>query len=205
MPKETIEVKKRKAAQSTCSFQDHILTLFETIHPLDRIPRAGYLLRGVPEPESVAAHSHFVSLLTLLFCDRYPDEFDTVKTLKMAITHDLSEATLMDIPMPTTDKYFKEAKENAEQAITEELLNVFSKDFAQLHRELLDARTPEARLVRGLDKAQMMIKIAMYEREGKGRLDEFWSNPRNFNDFNIRPVSDLFDTICKRAGRKRPH
>jgi len=58
--------------------------------------------------------------------------------------------------------------------------------------------------VRGLDKAQMMIKILMYEREGKGRLGEFWINPKNFADFGIAPVSDLFDAICAEAGRERP-
>ena len=38
------------------SFAHRVLRLFDTVHPLDRIPRAGYVLRGVPEPESVAAH-----------------------------------------------------------------------------------------------------------------------------------------------------
>ena len=50
----------------------------------------------------------------------------------------------------------------------------------------------------------MMIKILMYEREQKGRLDEFWLNPKNFADFGIQPISDLFDAICKDAGKPRP-
>ena len=54
---------------------DRIIALFEAIHPLDRVPRAGYLLRGVAEPESVAAHSHFVALMALLFAEAYPDRF----------------------------------------------------------------------------------------------------------------------------------
>ena len=63
------------------SFVARVIKLFELIHPLDRVPRAGYLLRGVPEPESVAAHTHFVSLLALLVLDEYPDLFDRDKTL----------------------------------------------------------------------------------------------------------------------------
>lgn len=186
------------------AFENRVLQLFETIHPLDRIARAGYVLRGVPEPESVAAHSHFVSLMTLLFVEEYPDLFDRDKALTMALTHDLCEAQLMDIPMPVADAHLGEMKDEAEQAITEKMFEGFSGKFARYHQEFLDASTPEARLVRGLDKAQMMIKIVMYEREGRGRLKEFWANPKNFADYGLKPVSDLFDAICADAGHARP-
>ena len=185
-------------------FHQRTLALFEVIHPLDRIARAGFVLRGVAEPESVAAHSHFVALMTLLFVEQYPDFFDRDKALATALIHDLSEAKLMDIPMPAADGYFKEAKAEAEQAVIEDILAAFPSKFAAWHREFLDASTPEARLVRGLDKAQMMVKIMMYEREGRGRLEEFWHNPRNFADFGLEPVSNLFNAICEHAGRQRP-
>ncbi|MDQ1256046.1 MAG: hypothetical protein QG656_642, partial [Candidatus Hydrogenedentes bacterium] len=61
-----------------------------------------------------------------------------------------------------------------------------------------------SKLVRGLDKAQMIIKVLFYEREHRGRLGEFWENPKNFNDYGCQPVSDLFDAICAAAGRARP-
>ncbi len=185
-------------------FEQRVIGLFEHIHPLDRIARAGYVLRGVTEPESVAAHSHFVTLLTLLCVDEYADQFDRERALTMALIHDLPEARLMDIPMPTGDGYLKEAKNHAEQAIIEDMLAWFPAHYAQYHQELLDASTPEARLVRGLDKAQMMMKILMYEREGRGRLQEFWNNPKNFEDYGIAPVAALFDALCAAAGRPRP-
>ncbi|MBI4556579.1 MAG: HD family hydrolase [Candidatus Hydrogenedentes bacterium] len=185
-------------------FPEHILELFQVIHPLDRIARAGYVLRGVPEPESVAAHSHFVALLTLLFVEEYPEQFNHEKALAMALIHDLSEARLMDIPMPSSMAYLREAKDAAEQAIIEELLQGFPRRFAEYHRELLAASSPEARLVRGLDKAQMMVKVLCYDREHRGYLDEFWKNPHNFNDFGVPSVSNLFDAICRHAGRPRP-
>ncbi len=59
-------------------------------------------------------------------------------------------------------------------------------------------------MLRGLDKAQMMIKILCYEAEHRGRLEEFWDNPKNFDDYGIEPVSELFDAICAKAGRPRP-
>jgi len=97
------------------TFSDRILALFHTLHPLDRVRRAGYVLRGVADPESVPAHSHYVSLLTLLFVEEYPDQFDREKAVAMALIHDLSEVKLMDIPMPYADAYLAEAKDRAHE------------------------------------------------------------------------------------------
>lgn len=186
-------------------FTDRVLDLFQIIHPLDRIPRAGYVLRGVPEPESVAAHSHFVALLALLFVEQFPGEYNRDRLLAMALVHDLAEARLMDIPMPYADAYLKEAKQHAEQSIAGHLLDGLPGELAALHTEFDAAETPEARLLRGLDKAQMMIKVWNYEREHRGCLDEFWENPKNFADYGIPPVSELFGAICERAGKVRPN
>jgi len=185
-------------------FSTRILDLFQAIHPLDRVPRSGYLLRGVADPESVAAHSHFVALLALLFVEEYPEQFDRDRVLAMALVHDLSEARIMDIPMPYADAYLSEAKDRAEQAILEDLLEGFPPRLAALHAEFAAADTPEARLMRGLDKAQMLLKILGYEREHRGCLAEFWENEKNFRDYGLACVSDLFDAICARAGKARP-
>jgi putative hydrolase of HD superfamily len=192
------------SGSGSSEFTVRILDLFQIIHPLDRIPRAGYVLRGVSEPESVAAHSHFVALLALLFVEQFPGVYNRDRLLAMALVHDLAESRLMDIPMPYADAYLKEAKQKAEQAITDDLLGGLPGNLAELHAEFDAAATPEARLLRGLDKAQMMIKVGCYEREHRGCLDEFWANPKNFADFDIEVVSELFDAICARAGKVRP-
>lgn len=191
------------ADASDADFAREVLTLFEAIHPLDRVPRAGFLLRGVAEPESVSAHAHFLAVMALLFCERFP-EYDKGKVLAMALVHDLPEARLMDIPMPYADAYISEAKHRAEQAIADDLFEHLPGKLAALHQEFADATTPEARLLRALDKAQMMVKVLCYEREHRGNMQEFWENPKNFNAFGIAAVSELFDAICRDAGRERP-
>lgn len=192
-------------APDTEQFTERVLTLFGQLHPLDRVARAGYVLRGVAEPESVAAHSHFVAVLALLYVEAFPGRWDRHRTLAMALTHDLAEAQLMDIPMPAVQGHLKKAKQAAEQSITDEMLAGLPGDLPALHREYAAAETPEARLLRGLDKAQMMIKIFHYQREGRGALEEFWANPANFNDYGVPEVSALFDALCAQAGRVRPH
>ena len=185
-------------------FAAQVLELFFKIHPLDRVPRAGFLLRGVPDPESVAAHSHFFALLALLYINAYPDKYDLGKTLSMALVHDLSEAQLMDIPMPVASAWLGKAKEEAEQGIFNTLFAAFPPTYTALHDEFLEGKSAEANLLRALDKAQMMLKVLAYERERRGRLDEFWEKPGNFDDRGIEPVSALFDAICRHAGKTRP-
>ncbi len=185
-------------------FAQKVLRLFLSIHPLDRVPRAGFLLRGVPEPESVSAHSHFLALLAMLYADAHPNTYDLGKLLSMALIHDLSEAQLMDIPMPVAEQWMGRAKEDAEKGVFDMLLAPFSPQYIALHDEFLAAQSPEARLLRALDKAQMMLKVVAYEREHRGYLEEFWQKPGNFNDYAIPEVSALFDAICEHAGRSRP-
>jgi len=186
------------------TFAEDILSLFWRIHSLDQVPRAGFLLRGVPNPESVSAHSHFLAVLALIFVQESPEEYDRGKVLAMALVHDLSEARLMDIPMPVSNAWLGEAKEKAEQGIFNDLFKSFPDYYTKLHDEFLEGKSNEARLLRALDKAQMMIKVLYYEKEHRGCLDEFWEKPGNFNDMGIAPVSALFDAICRKAGKRRP-
>jgi putative hydrolase of HD superfamily len=191
-------------ADPDASFEARIICFFESIHPLDRVPRAGWLLRGVPDPESVAAHSHSLALLTLFFVDQYPGRFDRDKTLTLALVHDLPEAFLMDIPMPVSDRHLGDAKKRAEESLFAALFSGFAPRYLEYFRELEARESPEARLVAGLDKAQMMLKVICYEKTRWGNLEEFWQNPANFRDYGLREVSAFFDAICNHAGRSKP-
>ncbi len=185
-------------------FCKRVLNFFKEIHPLDRVPRAGYLLRGVPCPETVSSHCHFLSLLALLVVEQYPGRWNVEKVLAMAILHDLAEAKMMDMPMPISQGYFTSEKTEAEQAVFDKLMEGFSDKFRVLHREFHEVSSPEAKLVRGLDKVQMMLKVVNYEREKRGDLTEFWENPKNFNDYGIDITRKLFEAICEYAGKKLP-
>ncbi|MNC98275.1 hypothetical protein D3C83_161850 [compost metagenome] len=59
-------------------------------------------------------------------------------------------------------------------------------------------------MVKASDKLQMMIKVLAYERTGRGNLEEFWQNPKNFRDMGLDAANAVYDRICQRAGRERP-
>ena len=94
---------------------DTLLDLLLEAQTLDRVPRMGFLLRGVSRPESVAEHSYHVALLVLLLAPRVP-EVDAARAVAMALLHDLAELRIGDLPR-TVARYFPTgAKETAETA-----------------------------------------------------------------------------------------
>ncbi|MBN2735929.1 MAG: HD domain-containing protein [Spirochaetales bacterium] len=188
----------------TEKFNHRVIELFDKIHCLDRIQRAGWVIRGVTEAESVAAHSHFLALLTLLFTEEFPGRWDSSKALAMALVHDLPEAVLMDIPAPASEAFLKEAKAKAENSIFRGLFEGLPEKLSACFQEYQEQKSPEARLVAALDKMQMMLKLGFYQKEGRGRLEEFWANPNNFKDYGITEVRQLFETLAREMGRKLP-
>jgi putative hydrolases of HD superfamily len=181
-----------------------IVRTLARLHPLARVPRAGWVLRGVTDPESVASHCHAVALLAQLVCDAWPGRFDAGRALAIALVHDCAEVVTMDIPMPAGDAAFREAKSRTERAAIASLFDGMPTRAAELFEEFERAETPEARLVRGLDKVQMMIRAACYEREGHAALGDFWANGRNFEDYGIEAVRVLFAEVARSAGRRIP-
>jgi 5'-deoxynucleotidase YfbR-like HD superfamily hydrolase len=122
----------------------------------------------------------------------------------MALIHDLPEARTMDVPMPVGGAEFRAAKAKEETAIFEDLFRGQDAEWRERFRRFQEGACAEARLVKGLDKVQMMIKVLGYEREGRGRLEEFWEYPDNFHDYGFTVVKDLFDAVFRAAGRKKP-
>jgi putative hydrolase of HD superfamily len=158
----------------------------------------------VTEPESVAAHSHAVALLVRLTCDAWPGRFDAERAMSIALVHDCAEVATMDIPMPAGDDAFRAAKSRTELAVFDSLFGGLPGRSSQRFAEFEAAETPEARLVRGLDKVQMMIRAACYRRESRGYLEDFWRNPKNFQDYGLAPVRELFAAVARFAGRRLP-
>ena len=179
-----------------------LLDLALEIQLLDRIPRAGYVLRGVDHPESVTEHSWHVLFLVWALGARLP-EVDTGKAVEIALVHDLAELRIGDLPR-TSARYFPEgAKKAAESAAMEEILAPLPERARELYAEYLEGTTPEARLVKACDKLQLMLKVTVYERWGTGALAEFWENPDNFPDGGFDVVKELFEELRRRREEAR--
>jgi len=174
-----------------------LLDLLLESQVLDRIPRSGYLLRGVAEPESISEHSFHVAFLVWALAARTPG-IDGARALEIALLHDLAEMRIGDLPR-TSAHYFPDgAKQAAESRAMADVLAPLPERARELYREYADAATPEARLVKACDKLQLMLKVAVYERWGTGALAEFWDNPDNFPDYGFAAVRELLDELRQR-------
>lgn len=176
---------------------EHLLDLLLESQLLDRIPRSGYVLRGVAHPESVTEHSWHVLFLVWAVGSRIP-EIDLGRAVEIALVHDLAELRIGDLPR-TSAHYFPEgAKKAAESAAMSDLLAPLPARALALYQEYQEGATPEARLVKACDKLQLMLKVSVYERWGTGALAEFWDNPDNFPDPAFAPVAELFAELRRR-------
>ena len=67
---------------------------------LDRLPRTGWALRGVPAPESIAGHALAVAHLVLTLAPEVEPPLRLDRALAMALVHDAPEAWTGDLPSP---------------------------------------------------------------------------------------------------------
>ncbi len=127
---------------------------------LKAVDRAGWKRVGVPRPESVAAHSWGVALLALLRC---PPDLDRHKLLAMAILHDLAEVRVGDLT--PYDGVTKEEKHRRERAAMDDLL-ADRPDLRAIWDEAEAGVSPEARLLKELDRADMGVQALLYGEAG---------------------------------------
>ena len=162
-----------------------LVDLFLETTTLKRMPRTGWLARGVPDVESVAEHSFGVAFVALALVDALghdarglPDHrtLDLQKVLVMALLHDLAEIRLTDLPVSAARLIPAEIKSRAEADAVESLLESLptARRWKDLWQESKERTSPEARLVRDADKLEMMIQCLRYEQAGSRGLDDFW-------------------------------
>ncbi len=137
-------------------------------------PRRGWVQRlKLSSVESVADHSYAVALLALYEAGRRG--YDVGKTLKLALVHDLEEAITGD--MTPLDKRGKSSfdriqhKRSAMDTILGRMPTRTRKQFRSIWADLLDVKSREARLVKDLDRLEMALQAAEYQRKGASGVD----------------------------------
>lgn len=144
------------------------MDLFFKLEELKKLKRKGWLLRGIPNPESVAEHSFLSAVLAMLLAD---DSLDKDKCIKMALIHDISECIIGDYTpydnITDEEKYKKEYEalkylfENTE----------VGKEIISLWKEFEENKTKEAQFVRSVDKLELAIQGCIYYKRYKDKID----------------------------------
>ena len=180
-----------------------LVDAFAAARGLKTLPRAGWVQRGVRAPESVADHSFRVALMTLLCAPACGENLDRDRALRMALVHDLAECVVGDIT--PRDGVSEEAKARMEREAMEGLTRALGRagdDVRALWEEYEGGVTAEARLVKDMDKLEMILQAQEYESEGdagaSGRLEEFFESTRG------RYRTALGAALSEEIERRRP-
>ncbi len=152
-----------------------ILQLHARLLTLKLLPRTGWLQRGVTDVESIAEHTFGVASLAMLVGDLLPN-IDRGRLLAIALLHDLAEALIGDLPASARRLFGVAAKQDAEQRALQELLHGLPQatEYMQLWTEYAEGGSREARLVKALDRLEMLSQALAYERAGHRAMAEFW-------------------------------
>jgi len=136
---------------------------------LKALPRAGWVRRGVPSPEAVAAHSWGVAWLVLAVA---PPELDRARALAYATLHDLAEVRVGDItpadgvsPADKSDRERRAMEGLSANLAAPHLLALWDAYERQVDRE--------ARFVRELDRLDMALQALAYHEAGAAGMHEF--------------------------------
>lgn len=165
---------------------DSVLRDFLT---LKKLRRTGWQLRGIRDGESIADHCFGVVYLTYFLSFLVSAKLDRNKAVSIAIIHEIGETRVGDIPYVTL-KYFenKDAMETmAINDVLEPLGGNVAKESLALFREFEDGSSLEGRFVKAIDKLEMLVTAAEYEKAGYSGLKDFWDNKTTFKAFEEFP------------------
>ena len=150
---------------------------------LKTIERTGWVRNNIPHPESVAEHSFRTGILAMLLAKEM--NVDPLKSIKMALIHDIGESIIGDI---VTERAGTKISENLAQSKKEKesraIKRIFSslseegEEYIKLFDEFEEDKTPEARFVKQLDKLEMAIQAYEYESKHGLDLEEFYTTAR---------------------------
>lgn len=158
------------------------VAFIEESEKLKSVVRTAWTSKG--RRESTAEHSWRLALLVGVLSDSFP-ELDLSKMLMMSLIHDIGEIYEGDISAASRPD--KEAKYAAEYQAARSVFAILPEPQAgrmmELWMEYNDASTPEAKLVKALDKAETILQ----HNQGE--------NPPDFNyRFNLEYGKEYFES-----------
>lgn len=147
-------------------------------------------------PESVADHSFGCAVLAMCLSDLRG--LDTEKLMRLALLHDLHEALIGDYDSFDKQRIGEvQAKKNQQQAINDvfaALPEAIRESYVSLAEEYLRQETPEAKLVKQIDKLEMIMQALQYEKQGYdgSKLQVFWDSVEGtLTDPDLKIVLEL--------------
>lgn len=137
--------------------------LYEMGH-LKNLPRAGWLLLGIPAPESVAEHSFRVAMTGITLAAM--EGADVGRTAALCVFHDGHETRIGDVPSVGRAYISTAAPEAVTMDQTSRMPHQAAKAMQELTAEYEANETAEARLAHDADKLETLMQAIEYQDQG---------------------------------------
>ena len=173
------------------------LQLLLSTHQLKRTPRTGWVVRGVPDAESVADHSFGVTFISLILGEMMEQPVDKAKLLTTALLHDLPESVIGDLSTPAMAYFPSGAKRKAETNALDALLFKLpsAECWQSWWQEFEEGTSIEGQIVRDADRLDMLIQAHIYEQTtGNCWLEEFWPSSDD-SPFQFSATQVLYEEL----------
>lgn len=135
--------------------------------------------------ESVADHCWRLALMVMVCSSYFPDEFDVLKAIKMALIHDLGEIYERDLHFLEVNKSNLVRKKRAlseEKAVLKlcNLLKIEGSSIFNLWKEFEENKSLESQVVNCLDKIEVCIqhnqaKLSTWTEDEKNCIESYFS------------------------------
>jgi putative hydrolase of HD superfamily len=180
----------RKKIVEDLGMLENILDFIVKIGRLKRVPRRGWVLRGVKNPETIGTHTFMVTLMGWIFAKKENLRLDEEKLLKMGLSHELCEVYAGDttpyepilfqgkeifkkwirFSKREKEKFFLRDYEKEKKAL-QRLLKNFSRDLKEeifgLWDEFKKNRTKEARFLNQIYALETLLQALVYWKRNK--------------------------------------
>ena len=149
---------------------ENLVHLFNEIGMLAHTPRSGFAFLGRGS-QSVAEHSHRMTLIAYVLADECKQSIDLTKLLVMCLCHDLPEARTGDLNC--MNKKYVSADESK---VIEELKSKhpIGKKIGTYLNEYIECKTLEAHLAHDADQLELLLKLKELSELGNPRAMEWF-------------------------------
>ena len=137
--------------------------LFEAGH-LKNLPRSGWLLLGIKQPESVAEHSFRVALVGITLAAM--EGADLGRTAALCLMHDVHETRIGDVPSVGRAYVTTAVPEAVTAHQTSGMPEEIGTVFQGLTAEYEAAETLEAKVAKDADKIETLLQASEYTTQG---------------------------------------
>lgn len=207
---------------------ENLLNFFIKAGKLKKMPRRGWVIRNIKNPESIAEHTFRVTIMAWFLGEKKRNNFNIEKIIKMALIHDLCEVYAGDTTpydsiltkdkkqmqklvrtwprfsegkkKKLSEKKYKKEKEGLEKLI-KDLSPKLKNEVMNLWMDYENGSSKEGRFFKQTDRIESFLQSMEYwEKNKKLPQGSWWEWAREFFDDPV--LLDFIEKMDKKFYKK---